>query len=175
VDQKTEEMQADYAVDLGNQSVGVRVDSLVRALGLSGGGTLPINKPPYGTLIAIDLNSGNHLWQVPVGDDARLRNHPLLRDLNLPPFGVTGAPGPIVTRGGLVFLTGGGSTLYAHDKTTGAVLWQHPLGRSGYSVPMTYSTRAGKQFVVIATGSGASATLMAFALPGPANGDSASR
>jgi quinoprotein glucose dehydrogenase len=175
VDQKTEEMQADYAVDLGNQSVGVRVDSLVRALGLSGGGTLPINKPPYGTLTAIDLNSGNHLWQVPVGDDARLRNHPLLRDLNLPPFGVTGAPGPIVTRGGLVFLTGGGSTLYAHDKTTGAVLWQHPLGRSGYSVPMTYSTRAGKQFVVIATGSGASATLMAFALPGPANGDSASR
>ena len=165
VEQKTEELQAEYAVDLGNQSVNVRVDSLVRAAGLTGGGTLPINKPPYGSLTAINLHTGEHLWQVPVGDDARLREHPLLRGLNLPPFGVSGAPGPIVTRGGLVFLTGGGSTLFAHDKATGAVLWQFPLGRVGYSVPMTYKTSAGRQFVVIATGSGASATLMAFALP----------
>jgi glucose dehydrogenase len=59
-------------------------------------------------------------------------------------------------------LTGGGSVLYAHDKSNGRVLWQHQLGRTGYSVPMTYRTRAGKQFIVIATGSGASATLMAF-------------
>jgi quinoprotein glucose dehydrogenase len=165
VGEKTEEMQAEYAVNLGNQSVSVRVDSLVRALGLSGGGSLPINKPPYGTLTAIDLNTGEHLWQVPVGDDQRLRAHPLLSELNLPPFGVTGAPGPIVTRGGLVFLTGGGNTLYAHDKSDGRVLWQQALGRTGYAVPMTYRTSAGRQFVVIATGSGANATLMAFSLP----------
>jgi quinoprotein glucose dehydrogenase len=171
VDTKTEEMQADYAVDLGGQSVSVRVDSLVRALGMSGGGSLPINKPPYGTLTAIDLNSGEHLWQVPVGDDERLRNHPLLRDLNLPPLGVTGAPGPIVTRGGLVFLTGGGSKLFAYDKTNGRLLWEYSLGRVGYSVPVTYRTNAGKQFVVIATGSGANATLMAFALRVPSSAD----
>jgi quinoprotein glucose dehydrogenase len=80
-------------------------------------------------------------------------------------LGVAGAPGGIVTRGGLVFITGGGSTLYAIDKTTGATLWQADLGRRAYSVPMTYRTLAGKQFVVIATGSGADAELVAFAIP----------
>jgi quinoprotein glucose dehydrogenase len=164
MDQPTNEIRADYAVDLGGQSISVRVDSLVRAKGLSGGGSLPINKPPYGTLTAIDLNSGEHLWQVPVGDTPRVRNHPLLRDLNLPPLGVTGAPGPMVTRGGLIFVTGGGPVLFAIDKTDGKVLWERDLGRSAYAVPMTYSTSSGRQFVVIATGSGANATLMAFAL-----------
>ena len=86
--------------------------------------------------------------------------------MRLPPLlGVAGAPGGIVTKGGLVFVTGGGSTLYAIDKTTGATLWQADLGRRAYSVPMTYRTRAGKQFVVIATGAGADAELVAFALP----------
>lgn len=165
MDQPTEEIKAAYAVDLGNQSVSVRVDSLMMALGISGGGgTLPLNKPPYGTLTAIDLNTGNHLWQVAAGDTPRVREHPLLRSLNLPPLGASGAPGPMVTRGGLVFLTGGGPTLYAHDKSNGKILWEYALGRAAYSVPMTYSTSGGKQFVVIATGSGTTATLMAFAL-----------
>ncbi len=70
-----------------------------------------------------------------------------------------------MTRGGLVFLTGGGSTLYAFDARDGAVLWETDLGARGYAVPMTYQTRAGRQFVVIATGSGPDATLKAFALP----------
>ncbi|HEV2126627.1 MAG TPA: pyrroloquinoline quinone-dependent dehydrogenase [Chloroflexota bacterium] len=126
---------------------------------------LPIHKPPYGTLTAIDLNTGEHLWQVPVGDMPNIRNHPLLRHLDLPPLGVTGAPGPIVTGGGLIFLTGGGSTLYAIDKSNGEILWDTDLGTRGYSVPMTYQTRAGQQFVVIATGSGENAVLKAFALP----------
>jgi quinoprotein glucose dehydrogenase len=79
-------------------------------------------------------------------------------------LGVAGAPGAIVTRGGLVFVSGGGSTLYAIDKATGVTLWQADLGRRAYSVPMTYRTRAGTQFVVIATGAGADAELVAFAL-----------
>lgn len=126
---------------------------------------LPINKPPYGTLTAIDLDTGRRAWQVTLGDTPRIRENPLLKGLKLPPLGVAGAPGGIVTRGGLVFITGGGSTLYAIDKTTGATLWQAPLGGRGYSNPMTYTTSAGRQFVVVATGSGAEATLMAFALP----------
>ena len=127
---------------------------------------LPINKPPYGTLTAIDLNTGERRWQIPLGDSPQLRSHPLLRGVTLPPLlGVAGAPGAIVTRGGLVFVSGGGSTLYAIDKATGATLWQADLGRRAYSVPMTYRTRAGKQFVVIATGAGAEAELVAFALP----------
>jgi quinoprotein glucose dehydrogenase len=127
---------------------------------------LPINKPPYGTLTAIDLNTGEHRWQVPLGDTPAIRNHPLLRGVPLPPrLGVAGAPGGIVTRGGLVFVTGGGSTLYAIDKTNGRTLWQAELGTRAYANPMTYRTRAGRQFVVVATGAGAGAKLVAFALP----------
>lgn len=167
VEQRSDTLQAEYMVDLARSSLSIRTDALTDSLGLPRGGSLPLNKPPYGTLTAIDLGTGEHRWQVPIGDNANVRNHPLLREMNLPPLGVTGAPGPIVTRGGLVFLTGGGSTLFAVDKTNGAVVWEHPLGRAGYAVPMTYRTSAGRQFVVIATGSGSNATLMAFALTEP--------
>ncbi|MGI8498834.1 MAG: PQQ-binding-like beta-propeller repeat protein [Gemmatimonadaceae bacterium] len=127
---------------------------------------LPINKPPYGTLTAIDLNSGSRVWQVPLGDSPEIRRHPLLRGVRLAPrLGVAGAPGGIVTKGGLIFITGGGSAIYAIDKRTGATLWEADLGRRGYAVPMTYRTRAGTQYVVVATGSGADAELVAFALP----------
>ena len=126
---------------------------------------LPINKPPYGTLTAIDLNTGDRRWQVTLGDSPQIRRNPLLRGVSLPPLlGVAGAPGAIVTRGGLVFVSGGGSKLYAIDKMTGATLWEAELGRRAYSVPMTYRTRSGKQFVVIASGAGADAELVAFAL-----------
>jgi quinoprotein glucose dehydrogenase len=126
---------------------------------------LPINRPPYGTLTAIDLNTGDRRWQITLGDSPQMRRNPLLRGVSLPPLlGVAGAPGAIVTRGGLVFVSGGGSTLYAIDKFTGATLWYADLGRRAYSVPMTYRTRQGRQFVVIATGAGADAELVAFAL-----------
>jgi quinoprotein glucose dehydrogenase len=125
---------------------------------------LPLIKPPYGTLTAIDLATGEHRWQVPAGDSPNVRNHPLLANLDLPQLGVAGSPGPMATAGGLVFLTGGGSALYAHDTQTGAVLWHAELGADGYSNPMTFATRDGRQFVVIATGSGANAVLKAFTL-----------
>ncbi len=126
---------------------------------------LPINKPPYGTLTAIDLNTGELRWQITLGDSPQIRWNPLLRGASLPALlGVSGAPGAIVTRGGLVFVSGGGSTLYAIDKASGATRWQANLGRRAYSVPMTYRTRIGRQFVVIATGAGADAELVAFAL-----------
>lgn len=127
---------------------------------------LPINKPPYGTLTAIDLNTGDQRWQITLGDSPNVRNNPLLKGVRLPAqLGVAGAPGGMVTRGGLVFITGGGNTLYAIDKTTGKTLWRGELGTRGYANPMTYRTSAGRQFVLIATGSGAGAKLVAFALP----------
>jgi quinoprotein glucose dehydrogenase len=129
-------------------------------------GTVPIIKPPYGTLTAIDLASGEHRWQVTVGDWPRIRNHPLFKGLDLPPVGTVGSPGPMVTAGGLVFVTGGGTTLTAFDAATGKALWNAELGAFGYAVPMTYRSRDGKQFVVIATGGdGEDGVLQAFALP----------
>ncbi|HKW12328.1 MAG TPA: pyrroloquinoline quinone-dependent dehydrogenase [Gemmatimonadaceae bacterium] len=144
-------IDAPYTVDLPHQDLSVD--------------ELPINKPPYGTLTAIDLNTGERRWQIPLGDSPQIRRNSLVSGVTLPAqLGVAGAPGAIVTRGGLVFLSGGGSTLYAIDKVTGATLWQADLGRRAYSVPMTYRTRAGTQFVVIATGAGQDAELVAFAL-----------
>ena len=87
-----------------------------------------------------------------------------MKGLDLPPLGVAGAPGPMVTAGGLVFLTGGGSTLYAIDKANGKTLWHADLGDRGYANPMTYRTRGGTQFVIIATGAGSNAKLMAFSI-----------
>jgi quinoprotein glucose dehydrogenase len=125
---------------------------------------LPIMKPPYGTLTAVNIDSGEIRWQVPVGDAPRLREHPALRELGLPPLGVAGAPGGAATSGGLVFITGGGSTLYAIDSVNGRVRWSAPLGTIAYSNPMTYSV-AGHQFVVVATGEGTDGALRAFVLP----------
>jgi glucose dehydrogenase len=160
-------VDADYMLDLGLSTLSVSVDRPGDTLALhQPTEALPINKPPYGTLTAIDLDSGEQRWQVPLGDTPAIRAHPLLRGVPLPPrLGVAGAPGGIVTRGGLVFITGGGSTLHAIDKTDGKTLWEGDLGARGYANPMTYRTRDGRQFVVIATGAGAGARLVAFALP----------
>jgi glucose dehydrogenase len=158
---KSDSLVADYTVNLANQGLRVVIpsrDSTERPL------SLPLNKPPYGTLTAIDLNTGDERWTVTLGDMPAIRNHPLLKSLNLPPLGVAGSPGPIVTAGGLLFVTGGGPTLYAIDSDNGATLWSAELGQAGYSVPMTYRTKAGRQFVVIATGAANGAKLMAFAL-----------
>ena len=67
-----------------------------------------------------------------------------------------------MTASGLLFVTGGGQVLYAIDARNGDALWQHDFDRVAYSVPMTYATRDGRQFVVVATGSGANAELVAF-------------
>ena len=161
VETQSDTVQAQFMVELG-RSLGVRFPA-------AGDGErvadLPIHKPPYGTLTAIDLNRGENLWQVPLGDEPSIRNHPMLRGATLPPLlGVRGAPGPIVTRSGLLFVTGGGQVLYAIDARDGRTLWQHDFRRVAYSVPMTYATRDGRQFVVVATGSGTNAELVAFAL-----------
>jgi quinoprotein glucose dehydrogenase len=78
-------------------------------------------------------------------------------------LGASGPPGAIVTAGGLVFVGGGDFAFHALDKTTGRELWSHPVGRRTSATPMTYRSRAGRQFVVIAVGSGRESSLMAFA------------
>jgi len=134
---------------------------------LGGSSAIPLIRPPYGTLTAIDLDRGEFRWQVTLGDAPWVRSHPKLRDLDLPPLGVAGPPGGTVTAGGLIFLTGGGTVLYAIDTEDGRVRWQYDLGRTGWSNPMTYRTGRGTQFVVVAAGRGTDARLMAFTLSRP--------
>ena len=141
------------------------LDRARRALNLPNG--LPINRPPYGTITAVDLNTGEHVFQVPAGNNPLVRNHPALEgvDLGDARLGVVGAPGPMVTGGGLVFFTGGADHLFAIDKATGEELWAHPLGASSYANPMTYESPEGVQFVVVAVGRGDGNRLVAFSLP----------
>ncbi len=131
-----------------------------------GGRPLPILKPPYGHVVAIDLNAGAIAWRVPFGDDPQLRAHPALAGLALPDqLGVPGAAGVLATRGGLLFVGGNDSAFHALDTSSGATLWRVPLPRRVTGTPMTYRSRAGRQFVVVATSLGADAALVAFALP----------
>ena len=126
---------------------------------------LPLLKPPYGHLTAIDLNKGEILWQVPFGDDARLRAHPALKGVKLPDrLGAAGAMGAIVTKAGLIFCGGGDSAIRAIDTRDGTELWSFNLGRRATGTPMTFRTDSGKQMVVIASGNGRDATLTAFAI-----------
>ncbi len=161
-------VDANYMVDLPHSSLSLSIEAPSDTVGEHQAPVtdIPIVKPPYGTLTAIDLNTGAQRWQITLGDSPEIRRHPMLRDAGLPPLlGVAGAPGAIVTKGGLLFVSGGGSVLYAIDKKNGRTLWSADLGKRAYAVPMTYRTRAGRQYVVIATGAGRDAELVAFALP----------
>lgn len=120
---------------------------------------LPLNKPPYGVLEAIDMNTGNYLWRVPNGDGPR--NNPLLKNLHLPPLGMPGRAALLVTKS-LIFagessyavdlgdLTHGfGDEFRAYDQRSGRVLKTLTLPGGTTSAPMTYSLD-GKQYVIVA-------------------------
>ena len=127
---------------------------------------IPVLKPPYAYLDAIDLNHGRMVWQKPFGDNPALRKHPALAGVALPPqLGAIGPAGVIVTAGGLVFAGGGDHALHAVDARTGQDLWTYSTGElKTNGTPMTYRMR-GRQYVVIAAGGpGTGATLLAFAL-----------
>jgi quinoprotein glucose dehydrogenase len=146
-------------------------DNIPDTVGWSGPdlGAIPVTKPPYAHLVAVDLNRGEILWRVPFGEgNPALRTSPLLRGVALPErLGTPGAPGAIVTKGGLVFIGGGDPYLYAFDKATGQELWRVPTPYRTSANPMTYRTRSNRQFVVIASGTGPDAALAAFAVRGP--------
>jgi quinoprotein glucose dehydrogenase len=149
------------------------------AVSLSSGGFqvegLPIVKPPYGVLSAINLDRGDILWQVPHGDTPDLvRNHPKLKGLNIPKTGQQGFVGAVVTK--TLVIVGDplvtttpehprGAMLRAYDKATGkevGAVWM-PAAQSGS--PMTY-TADGKQYIVVAvSGGNYSGEYIGFALP----------
>ena len=123
---------------------------------------MPLFKPPYGEIVAVNLNTGDVAWRSPVGDSAAIRNHPSLAGVKLPErLGVAGAPGAIVTKGGLVFAGGADTGLNAFDARTGELVFRLDLSRRTSGTRMTYHTRAGRQVIVIATGGGRDAALVA--------------
>jgi quinoprotein glucose dehydrogenase len=127
--------------------------------------SLPLFKPPYGEIVAVNLNTGEIAWRSPIGDSPAMRNHPALKGVALPErLGVAGAPGAIVTKGGLVFAGGADTGLNAFDAKTGELVYRLDLGRRTSGTPMTYRSPSGKQMVVIATGAGRDAALVAMAI-----------
>jgi quinoprotein glucose dehydrogenase len=103
-------------------------------------------KPPWGLLNAINLNTGEFAWRVPLGEHVELTSR------GIPRTGTETFGGSIVTAGGLVFIAGTkDERIHAFDKRTGQLLWEHPLPAGGYATPATYQVN-GRQYVVIAAG-----------------------
>jgi quinoprotein glucose dehydrogenase len=124
----------------------------------------PAIKPPWGTLNAINLNTGEFEWRAPLGE------FPELVAKGIPPTGTENYGGPVVTASGLIFIAASRDEMIrAFDQKTGKILWKAKLPAAGYATPSTFVLK-GKQYVVIACGGGKSGTksgdaYVAFALP----------
>jgi quinoprotein glucose dehydrogenase len=126
----------------------------------------PAVAPPWGTLNAINLNTGEYAWKIPFGE------YPELAAKGLHNTGTENYGGPVVTAGGLVFIgaTSFDKKFHAFDKSTGELLWETMLPFAGNGTPATYEIN-GKQYVVIAAGGGrpfgtvTGGVYVAFAIP----------
>lgn len=122
---------------------------------------LPLVKPPYGRITAIDLNKGEHQWMVPNSDTPEwVKSIPALKGLKIPRTGSPERVGMLVTKSllfagegsGLYASDGGGGKVFrAHDKATGKIISEINLPANQTGVPMTYSIN-GKQYIVVAVG-----------------------
>ncbi len=124
----------------------------------------PAITPPWGTLNALNLATGEYAWQIPLGNDS------LRQQDGAPETGLEGRAGPIVTAGGVIFISGTEDRiLRALDKTSGKLLWQTTLPGFANATPCTYQAN-GKQYVAISVGGtpeNPSGFIMAFALSQP--------
>lgn len=108
----------------------------------------PVSAPPWGTLTALNVNTGKIQWQVPLGE------YPELTERGIAPTGTDNYGGPLLTAGGVLFIAASrDEKIRAFDQLTGAVLWESDLPAAGYASASTYSV-GGKQYVVIACGGG---------------------
>ena len=131
---------------------------------------LPLFKPPYSRMTAIDMNTGEHVWMQPMGNGDRIRNLPMLRDLDLPPLGGdSNRAGPVLTKTLLIYaLTAGGTDdgprLVGFDKRTGEEIGSVDLPGGAIGTPMTYMVD-GRQYVALTVGGSPVPELVALTLP----------
>jgi quinoprotein glucose dehydrogenase len=123
----------------------------------------PCIKPPWGTLNAIDLSTGDYRWRVPLGE------FPELTKKGIPVTGMESYGGPLVTAGGLIFIAGTRDEMIrAFDKNTGKTVWQYHLPNAAFATPITYAVD-GIQYIAIAAGGGrglkTGGNYLAFRLP----------
>ncbi len=135
-------------------------------LGPSG---LPCSPPPWGALVAVDLQTGRMLWETPLGSFTRPFSADMAERIE-EQWGSPNLGGPIATAGGVAFIAASiDRWLHAYDIETGRELWRGPLPESGKATPMSYRLRSGEQFVVVAVGGGdvwgTGDYLVAFRLP----------
>ncbi len=136
---------------------------------------LPIIKPPYSRITAINLQTGEHVWMVPNGETpSTIANNPALKGLDIPPTGAQTRPVLLATRTMLFTADGyrGEAKLRALDKATGRRLWEAALPGSVSSSPMTYMVN-GRQFIAMWTSDQSSSQpseLVAMAIPAPGAG-----
>ena len=136
--------------------------------GIGGPQGLPLLKPPYGSITAIDLNTGEHLWQIPNGDTPEsVKNHPALQGVELPRTGKNAHANILVTKNLLIYGEGRGQDPLLHvvDKRTGEEIAVVELPAPTNTAPMSY-VHQGRQYIVVAVaGDGEPPQLVALALP----------
>jgi quinoprotein glucose dehydrogenase len=138
---------------------------------------LPLVKPPYGRITALDLNKGELAWQIAHGDTPdQIKNHPALKGINIPRTGRTGRIGTLVTKTLLIAGEGGfntlpngqrGALLRAYDKATGADIGAVPMPAPQTGSPMTYMVNGRQHIAVAIAGTGFPAELIVFRAPQP--------
>ncbi len=155
------EQEKDHRVEESNIDVPYAVAGFGRFKDDRG---FPVVKPPWGTLNALDLNSGEYLWQIPLGHEEAFD------DPEYPVSGTENYGGPVITSGGVLFIAATrDEKLRAFNMKTGELLWEDELPAGGYATPATYEVD-GQQFLVIACGGGKMGTMSgdeyrAYALP----------
>ncbi|RVU03048.1 c-type cytochrome [Mucilaginibacter limnophilus] len=160
-DEKVEAKEPGLAKEPGKTKTTYSISGYSKFIDKNG---YPAVRPPWGTLNAINLNTGEYVWKVTYGE------FPELMAKGIPQTGAESYGGPVVTASGLIFIAGTKDSKFrAYDKKTGKLLWETKLPAAGFATPSTYEVN-GKQYVVIACGgtkleSPSGDSYVAFALP----------